>query len=125
LLAPPFAPAACWCARITLPSTNATLQSTPPGRIRLLLDRGEGPPNANADELLKRVLGSWRADLRQAAVVIDQAISQRLPPAAENTVGSVAPPGRRRAQEGRAQRLARYDVVVTLQPPKTPALRWA
>jgi len=27
---PPFAPAACWCARITLPSTKWTLQSTSP-----------------------------------------------------------------------------------------------
>ena len=27
---PPFAPAACWCARITLPSTKWTLQSTCP-----------------------------------------------------------------------------------------------
>jgi len=27
---PPFAPAACWCARITVPSTNWTLQSTSP-----------------------------------------------------------------------------------------------
>ena len=27
---PPFAPAACWCARITVPSTNCTSQSTWP-----------------------------------------------------------------------------------------------
>src|SRR5215212_7785838 len=27
---PPFAPAACWCARITVPSTKWTLQSTSP-----------------------------------------------------------------------------------------------
>ena len=27
---PPFAPAACWCARMTLPSTKWTLQSTSP-----------------------------------------------------------------------------------------------
>jgi hypothetical protein len=27
---PPFAPAACWCARITVPSTTWTLQSTSP-----------------------------------------------------------------------------------------------
>jgi len=73
---------------------------------------------ANVGELLERVLGSRRAALRQAAAVVEQAISQRLPPVAEDAVTSPTPAGRlhaqQRRQERRAQRLARYDAVVAL-----------
>src|SRR6266536_6575697 len=73
---------------------------------------------ANVGELLERVLGSRRAALRQAAAAVDQAVSQSLPPAAENAVRSTTPPGRLRAlerqEERRAQRLARYDTIVAL-----------
>jgi transposase len=73
---------------------------------------------ANVGDLVERVLGSRRAALRQAAAVVDQAISQCLPPAAANAVTATTPPGRLRAlerqQARRAQRLARYDAVVAL-----------
>jgi len=73
---------------------------------------------ANAGELLERVLGSRRTALRQAAAVVDQAISQSRPLGAEHVAASPLPEGKLRAQERRqerrAQRLARYDAVVAL-----------
>ena len=69
---------------------------------------------ANAGELLERVLGSRRAALRQAAAAVDQTISQIRPQEAEHVAASPSPGGKIRAQERRAQRLARYDAVVDL-----------
>ena len=69
-------------------------------------------------ELLERVLGSRRAALRQAAVVVDRASSLSLAPTTDNPITSTTPQGclrvQQRQQERRAQRLARYDTVVAL-----------
>ena len=69
-------------------------------------------------DLLERVLGARRTALRQAAIAVDHALSETIPPDTDTFATATPPPGRGRAlerrQERRTERLARYDAVVAL-----------